>query len=119
MKDLNRRDFLFKSCVPMIGIAVLGGLFSGCKKSAEDKTADTPKADKDPCNDLSQLTEEEKAIRKELEYVAESPYPEKVCDNCAVWIKPEEGKVCGGCEIMAGPVHPKGYCASWIELDEA
>ena len=113
MKDLNRREFILKNLAPMAGIAILGGLVSGCNKS------DTKVAEKDPCSDLSQLTEEEKSIRKELEYVAESPYPEKVCDNCAVWIKPEEGKVCGGCEIMAGPVHPKGYCASWVEMDEA
>ena len=113
MKDLNRREFILKNLAPMAGIAILGGLVSGCKKS------DTKVAEKDPCSDLSQLTEEEKLIRKELEYVAKSPYPEKVCDNCAVWIKPEEGKVCGGCEIMAGPVHPKGYCASWVEMDEA
>jgi hypothetical protein len=111
MKTLSRRDFILKKLVPIAGIAVFGGYTTGCKRSDQQEAAK-----KDPCNDLSGLTEEEKAIRNELEYVAQTPYPEKVCDNCAVWIKPEAGKECGGCEIMAGPVHPKGYCASWIEM---
>jgi hypothetical protein len=118
MKNLNRREFILKNLAPVAGMAILGGLLSGCKKSDQKETTEKTVTDEDPCNDLSQLTEEEKAIREELEYVAKSPFPEKVCDNCAVWIKPEEGKLCGGCEIMAGPVNPKGHCASWVETEE-
>ncbi len=92
--------------VPLAGSVLAGGLVIACTKQKQD-----------PCSDLTGLSEEDKTVRTELEYVAQSPYPEKVCDNCAVWIKPEEGKPCGGCEIMEGPVHPKGYCNSWIAIE--
>ena len=118
MEKYTRREFLSNSLAPLAGFVIMGSFLSSCKSS--DKNAKEQgglKKKTDPCNDLSGLTEEEKSIRTELEYVAKSPFPDKVCDNCAVWIKPEEGKQCGGCEIMAGPVHPKRYCTSWVEIE--
>ena len=119
MKKFSRREFLSNSLAPLAGFVVMGSFLSSCKSSDQSaKEQGDLKKKADPCNDLSGLTEEEKSIRTELEYVAKSPFPDKVCDNCAVWIKPEEGKECGGCEIMEGPVHPKGYCVSWLAMEE-
>ncbi len=119
MKKFSRREFLFNSLAPLAGFVVMGSFLSSYKSSDQSaKEQGGLKKKADPCNDLSGLTEEEKRIRTELEYVAISPFPDKVCDNCAVWIKPEEGQECGGCEIMAGPVHPKGYCVSWLAIEE-
>jgi hypothetical protein len=65
-------------------------------------------------SDLSGLTPEEKSVRDKFEYVAKSSYPEKLCNNCALWIKLEGDARCGGCNIMKGPIHPKGYCTAWV-----
>ena len=104
---INRKEFLKQ--LPILGIALFGsGLFlQSCSKS---------KTEEDPCSDLSKLTEDEKETRKDFEYVSKSPYPEKLCDNCELWLAPEEGNFCGGCEIMEGPIHPKGYCNAWVEI---
>lgn len=102
--NITRKDFLKK--LPLVGVAIFSGgaLLQSCSKSKEE----------DPCADLSKLTEEEKQTRKEFEYVAKSPYPEKLCDNCEFWLNPAEGEFCGGCEIMEGPINPKGYCTAWV-----
>jgi hypothetical protein len=106
-KEISRKDFLKK--LPLLGIAVFSGgiLLQKCSNS---------KTDEDLCSDVSKLTQDEIQTRQEFGYVAKSPYPEKLCDNCELWIKPEEGKFCGGCEIMEGPIHPKGYCTAWAAM---
>ncbi len=103
---MNRKDFLKK--LPLLGIAFVGGglFLQSCGQS---------KTDEDPCSDLSKLTEEEKQTRKDFEYVAKSPFPDKLCSNCELWIAPGEGKTCGGCEIMQGPINPNGYCTAWAK----
>ena len=89
--DMTRKEFLEK--LPLVSVAFFGSwmLFQNCSKSTTDE---------DPCSDLSGLTEEEKQTRNQYEYVAKSPLPNQLCSNCALWIAPETGKTCGGCEIM-------------------
>lgn len=105
---INRKEFLKK--LPLLGLTIVGGGFilQNCAKS---------KTDEDPCADLSKLSEEEKQTRKDFEYVSKSQFPDKLCDNCELWVAPEEGTICGGCEIMEGPIHPKGYCNVWAKID--
>jgi hypothetical protein len=107
--EISRKEFLEK--LPLLGIAFAGGwlLLHSCSKSETDE---------DPCADLSKLTAEEKQTREDFEYVSKSPFPDKLCDNCELWLNPEEGKFCGGCEIMEGPIHPKGYCNAWVEVSQ-
>ena len=69
-----------------------------------------------PCSDLSELTEAEVQAREELDYVSDSPHPDQVCENCQFWIVPEAGQECGGCVVIKGPVHPKGFCNSWAPI---
>ena len=103
---ITRKEFLKQ--LPTFGMAIVGtGLFlQSCSKS---------KTDDDPCADLSKLTADEKQTRKDFEYVSKSQFPDKLCDNCQLWLGAEEGKICGGCEIMEGPIHPKGYCNAWVK----
>jgi hypothetical protein len=105
---ITRKEFLRQFSVIGASLIGSGSILTYCKKSEQ-------KAE-DPCADLSGLTEDEISLRKEFEYVAESPYPEKLCSNCGLWIEPIEGEPCGGCEIIAGPFHPNGYCTAWIEM---
>lgn len=68
------------------------------------------------CNDLSGLTEREISIREQLQYVAQSEKAEQVCKNCRFWLPAQPGDNCGGCQLIKGPIHPNGWCASWAAL---
>ena len=104
---MNRKEFLKR--LPAIGAAFVGGgiFIQSCRESETSE---------DPCADLSKLSAEEKQTRKDFQYVAKSQFPDKLCDNCELWVKPENGTICGGCEIMEGPIHPKGYCNAWVKV---
>ena len=69
------------------------------------------------CSDLSSLSESEKKQRsqmvKSLQYVEETPQPDKNCANCSLYIQSEYGEGCGGCQLFPGPVAANGYCNSW------
>ena len=59
------------------------------------------------------LTDAEKATRHSLQYVDQSPDPAKLCSNCNLFLPGSGG--CGGCTVMKGPIHPNGYCLSWVQ----
>jgi hypothetical protein len=94
-------------------------LFSGCGGKEEEQVNAEKTSTQDPCGDLSGLTAEEIEVRENFEYVHQTPYPEKRCDNCSLWIAPEEGEPCGGCQIMKGPIKPEGYCTAWIAAEQS
>lgn len=75
------------------------------------------------CTDLSALSAQEKEQRKKmvksLQYVKESPQEGEYCSNCSQYVKSEFGDSCGGCTLFPGPVHPDGYCNSWVAAQGA
>lgn len=117
-REMSRRGFL--RSIPLYGFgaySILGSLSCGSNESNQADTASQPKMEKpesDPCSDLTGLAEADLNIRKTFEYAAKSPVPEKVCDNCQFWVVPEAGAQCGGCQIIKGPINPKGYCKQWV-----
>ena len=117
-EKLNRREFLQKLSMVGLGVIGAGSLMNACGKEEQQtpapQTAQPAMKEADPCADLGGLTAEEKQLRATFEYVAKSPFPEKLCDNCGFWIAPEGDSPCGGCQIMKGPINPKGYCKSWV-----
>lgn len=70
----------------------------------------------DGCNDLSGLTEREISMRDQLNYIAQSEDPKQVCKNCRFWLPAQPGDNCGGCQLIKGPIHPNGWCKSWMAL---
>ena len=126
LKDKMTRAEFFQTLV-LYGVAALGGsLIASCgKKEEQPQTGGRPaggqqtsRAADDPCADSSGLTELELKMRNEtLKYVSKSPEPNKLCDNCKFWQPSESGQFCGGCELIKGPIHPKGYCTSWFERE--
>jgi hypothetical protein len=113
-KELSRRSFLVRSA--LFGSAALGSgtLLAACGGGAEGPApADTGAESASVCNDLTGLTDAEKEMRTTLKYLEVSDTPDKLCDNCQLWIPAEEGAACGGCQIIKGPIAPKGSCASW------
>ncbi|MGM0559415.1 MAG: high-potential iron-sulfur protein [Myxococcota bacterium] len=65
------------------------------------------------CTDTEGLSKAEIKVRESLKYTDESPKPDQFCDNCALWKPADSENSCGGCQIMAGPIHPKGWCTAW------
>jgi hypothetical protein len=126
--EMNRKDFLR---IVFLGLATGAGgsLLASCSKKEEteqtaESSGDAPKpatksAAADPCTDVSGLSEMDLTMRNEtLKYVAVSPEPDKKCDNCKFWQPSEEaGAACGGCQLIKGPIDPKGYCTSWFIIE--
>jgi hypothetical protein len=114
---MNRKEFLHY-CL-LLGTSIAGGqiVFQSCNQKNGDQTTGDQSQPPDPCDDLSMLSEEQMEIRKTFEYVNKTPYPEKKCDNCSLWIAPKEGELCGGCQIMDGPVKAEAYCNAWVAIE--
>ena len=124
MKDqISRKEFLQYL---MFGVTAVGlqSVITSCSGGSKEDTPQTtaqkttpapkPSVASDPCADTSGLTEAELTMRTNLKYVAESPEEGKLCDNCNFWTDPEAGQACGGCQLIKGPIHAKGYCISWV-----
>lgn len=129
--SVSRRDFLVK--VSALGLAGVGAsaFLSGCGGdesgsgsgdqaggSGTSSSTSSATADADlRCDDVSNLSASERERRdaqiEALEYVTETPNPEKYCSNCLFWQEPAQGSKCGGCTLFPGPVHPNGYCKTW------
>lgn len=112
---LSRRDFLERAA--MLGALSLGAttLLAACEQPARE--AGTPAAAPAAaftCTDVSGLTPAQVATRTANDYVDVSPKPEQLCDNCALYTEPAAGAQCGGCTVVAGPIHPKGWCKIWV-----
>lgn len=65
------------------------------------------------CTDTSGLNDSQIASRTVNEYVDRTPNPAQTCDNCALF-QPADPNQCGGCSVVAGPIHPKGWCKVWV-----
>jgi hypothetical protein len=98
---LSRRDTL-----KILGaVPVLSAVVSACG----------PKGPPDSCSDTNGLSEPEKMARNALQYVDHSPQPDKKCNGCQHYVAPPEISQCGSCKVVKGPIHPEGYCTSWVK----
>ena len=86
--------------------ALLGTTFLvlGCGKQKKESLV---------CGDTSGLSPAEIELRGTLAYNDLSPEPAKQCTNC-LQFEPPRGSGCGGCKVLKGPIHPNGYCRSWV-----
>ncbi|MGM0575113.1 MAG: high-potential iron-sulfur protein [Myxococcota bacterium] len=117
MNDKQTRRGFFKD-VAILGAAATGSAWAlaACKKGGgEGGTAEGGAADL-TCTDTSGLTEEQITTRMNSEYVDSTPVEGKTCDNCIQYEAPDKEGTCGGCKVIAGPVHPKGYCKLWAKM---
>ena len=119
-KPLNRREFLERAA--MLGALTVGAgtILAACEaQERPERQAAAPEAGNDTfsCNDpedIAGLSEAELATRTNNNYVDQTPNPEQRCDNCALWSDPTPGQQCGGCSVVAGPIHPAGWCTIWV-----
>ena len=117
-KRASRRAFLRRTLGLGAASVGAGALLAACggEQGGAEGAAGEVESDLAACGDVSGLSEDEKQLRQNFEYVNETPYPEKRCDNCQFYQQPEGDAVCGGCQLFAGPVSPEGYCNSWIAM---
>lgn len=64
------------------------------------------------CTDTAGLSAQELQTRSSLGYVDVTPDPAKPCETCQFYVAAAPDK-CGGCSVVKGPIHPRGYCKSW------
>jgi hypothetical protein len=65
------------------------------------------------CPGYAELTENELASRRGLQYADVSPEAGQHCHNCEFLTPAEQYNPCVGCQLFAGPVAPEGWCAAW------
>ena len=108
---MSRRRFLQR--VGALGAA--GTLLASCGPDVEDdpELGAAEAAEDLSCLDVTGLTDMEVNMRETLAYVDDSPYEDKLCNNCQFWQPPAVEGTCGGCQLIRGPIHPLGYCNSW------
>jgi hypothetical protein len=98
-KQLSRRATLRLLVVAPVASSVL----AACGKKTEP----------DSCQDVGALSDAEKTGRTALQYTDKSPQADKLCEKCNFWQPPGDPAQCGGCQLVKGPIHPKGYCTAF------
>lgn len=120
--NVSRRDFLQRlSALGIAGVGastVLSACGGGGGDDASSGSADAGGSSDLSCDDLSGLSDQQISQRETqvdaLQYVEETPNPDQNCANCSFWQAPEGNADCGGCQLFPGPVHPNGWCNSWV-----
>ena len=112
-QNTSRRDFFQKLAVVGTAGALAPVFLSACGGSDGNDGAATAE-EGFTCADQADLTEVQIQQRQNAEYVDDSPFPEKRCDNCQLYTEAAEGENCGGCQVLPGAVHPQGYCTLWV-----
>jgi hypothetical protein len=135
-KRVSRRRFLESLGIAGV-VGASGSLLAACGGGSGDGSGGTQQSGSQgggqgqtsgattsaDCGDLSQLSDAQKQQReqmvKSLQYVEETPNPEKNCANCQLYEQPGQeettGSECGGCQLFPGPVTANGYCNSWVQ----
>lgn len=106
------------------GLALLAGCSSGEPENSfesEEAPSGSTRTDGSPsdCGDLSGISAEERENRELYGYVEETSFPDSRCDNCSLYLPPDEEGGCGGCILFSGPVFAEGYCDYWAPKEEA
>lgn len=105
MRDskVDRREFL-KNAAMLGAVATGASLLAACGKGGGALV----------CTDVAGLSAADAATRTSLQYVDASADPTKLCSGCMLYIAGQPN-ACGGCQVVKGPIHPNGYCASWAK----
>lgn len=116
---VDRATFLkrvVQSGVFMIGTTWLTGC-SGEEEPVESGSARNGASPTD-CGDMSALSAEERDTRELYGYVEQTSFPDSRCDNCSLYLPPDDEGGCGGCILFSGPVFAEGYCDYWAPIEE-
>ena len=103
MPDLTTRRQFIAAAAALVGLPALAACGSGPQSASA-------------CAGYDALSPADLQQRAALQYVDQTPAPDKLCLNCRFYTAPAGGSPCGGCQLFAGPVLPAGYCASWAAM---
>ena len=115
-QTLTRRNLFHRAAligvagVGLLGIAACGGESSLRAQSNAHTGAPTA------CPASVELSAQELATRKALNYVDVAADPARVCRGCRLFKQPEQNAACGGCQVVVGPIAPGGSCNAWVAL---
>ena len=119
-KKINRKVFLRKIIFTGIAATGFGFLLNSCSenntrpvelKSAVGKSNEN----NDPCNNIDDLTQQERQVREAYHYTGKSSNPAQNCANCNYYQIANPGEICGTCQVVKGPINPKGHCTIWTK----
>lgn len=121
MESLISRRKLLKGAGSLVAFSALSPvILSACQKSCSKEEANVSAKEEAAlpfsCEGVDQVSEDQKAIRAALRYVDATPISARTCDNCKLYTRALAGAACGGCKVVPGPIHPKGWCSSWYAL---
>jgi len=113
--ETSRRDFL-KHALSIGALSMAGGaVLTACGKPKKQAAGGGGGGGGGGCNDVSGLSDADKALRTTNQYADVTPEKDKTCDNCQLYKLPAGGADCGGCQVLKGPVAPKGWCKLWAK----
>jgi len=104
---MGRRDAARRALVVLGAAALAPSALAGCGGEEEEGGGDLS------CTDTSGLNEAQIQTRQGQNYVDSSPNPDQNCANCTFYQAPSQEGTCGTCQVIAGPIHPEGYCDLW------
>jgi hypothetical protein len=110
--NITRSEFFKKLVVSAISFTGVVAFLEACGGNEEKQ--EKQKKVNDPCNDLSGMSQADIQTREQFEYVVPTPDKNKTCLNCAHFHPAVQGKVCGTCELVKGPINANGYCNQWF-----
>jgi len=122
---LSSRRLFLKQAIAIGAVGLIGpGLLAACsnEQAAERIEAETGSTNQtspegtasSKCEGSAELSAGDVAARQAVGYVDESPHTGKLCANCRFFTRPAAGAACGGCQVVRGPIAPKGYCNAWV-----
>jgi hypothetical protein len=109
---MTRRELLAKAAAASVLLVGAGAALSACKADAAGGGAAgaAGAAPVAACEDVSALSDADKATRSSLKYVSKSPEAAKNCAGCSLFIP---GQPCGTCKVLKGPIAPEGWCSAF------
>jgi len=118
---ISRRSALKKTLEASLGIVGVSAISQlilsscqSCKNNNQHESHEALSANfSDSCALDTNLSDEDHVRRNTLKYVDQTPISTRTCDNCKLYTNATAGSFCGGCKVLPGPIHPKGYCNSW------
>ena len=100
---IGRRDAARRALVVLGAAAFAPSALAAC---SEEGGGD----DQISCTETAGLSPAEIQTRQSQHYVDDSPNEGQTCSNCRFFQAPQQAGSCGGCQVLAGPIHPEGYC---------
>lgn len=100
-EKMGRREVARRALVVLGAAALAPTVFAGCGGGGAGELT---------CTDTSGLNPTQLQTRQSQNYTDSSPRGSEKCSTCRFYQAPNQQGSCGTCQVIAGPIHPDGYC---------